>query len=128
MLQVKGDINNRADIATLISRFYDHVKIDPVVGHIFTDIAKVDWDKHLPVIHDFWENTLLYTGTYTGNPMKIHQQLHRLFPLTENHFAQWNKLFAATVDELFEGEKAVLAKQRAVSISTMMRLKLIHAV
>jgi hemoglobin len=33
-------------------------------------------------------------------------------------------LFTATVDELFEGEKAELAKQRAISISTVMRIKI----
>ena len=29
-------------------------------------------------------------------------------------------------DELFEGEKAELAKQRAISIATVMQLKLVH--
>jgi hemoglobin len=56
--------------------------------------------------------------------MKPHLQLHDIFPLTDAHFAQWSKLFAATVDELCQGEKAELAKQRALSIATVMRIKL----
>ena len=121
---MKKDIENRTDIEHLVINFYEKVKTDPVIGHIFTDIAKVNWPRHLPVMFDFWENTLLYTGVYTGNPMKSHLQLHAIFPLTDTHFAQWNKLFAATVDELFLGDKAELAKQRALSIATVMRIKL----
>ena len=73
---------------------------------------------------DFWENTLFYTGSYSGNPMKLHQKLHQMFTLTAKHFSQWVQLFTTTVDELFEGEKAELAKQRAISISAVMQTKI----
>ena len=36
------------------------------------------------------------------------------------------KLFQSTVDELFTGDKAELAKQRALSIATVMKLKTIY--
>jgi hypothetical protein len=41
-------------------------------------------------------------------------------------FQQWVHLFTSTVDELFAGEKALLAKQRAVSISTVMQIKILN--
>ena len=123
---MKKDIESRADIELLVKSFYEKVKIDPVIGSIFTDIARVNWEKHLPVMFDFWENTIFYTGSYSGNPMKSHQNLNKLFPLTKEHFSRWNQLFASTIDELFEGDKAVLAKQRAISISTVMQLKLFN--
>lgn len=123
---MKKDIESRDDIELLVKNFYEKVKIDPVIGNIFTDIARVNWEKHLPVMFDFWENTIFYTGSYSGNPMKSHQNLNRLFPLTKEHFSRWNQLFASTMDELFEGDKAVLAKQRAISISTVMQLKLFN--
>jgi len=126
MLVMKKDIESRSDIELLVKSFYEKVKTDPVIGSIFTDIARVDWEKHLPVMFDFWENTIFYTGSYSGNPMKSHQNLNKLFPLTKEHFSRWNQLFASTVDELFEGDKAVLAKQRAISISTVMQLKLFN--
>jgi len=126
MLVMKKDIESRDDIELLVKSFYEKVKIDPVIGSIFTDIARVNWEKHLPVMFDFWENTIFYTGSYSGNPMKSHQNLNRLFPLTKEHFSRWNQLFASTMDELFEGDKAVLAKQRAISISTVMQLKLFN--
>ena len=121
---MKKDIETREDIELLVTQFYEKVKKDPVIGYIFNDLARVNWEKHLPVMFDFWENTLFFTGTYSGNPMKSHQRLHQLYTLNEKHFAQWVQLFSATVDELFKGEKAELAKQRAISISTVMRIKI----
>lgn len=121
---MKKDIANREDIRSLINYFYRKVIIDPLIGFIFTDVAKVNWQKHLPVMYDFWENSLFYTGCYTGNPLQLHQRLNRLSPLKPAHFERWLELFNETVDELFEGEKAELAKQRAYSISTVIRLKL----
>lgn len=121
---MKKDIENREDIEKLVNRFYKKVIADPHIGFIFTDVAKVNWGKHLPVMYDFWENSLFYTGSYTGNPLKTHQHINRVVPLQPEHFNQWTNLFNETVDELFEGEKAGLAKQRAYSISTVIRLKL----
>lgn len=122
---MKKDIENRADIELLVNAFYDKVKTDAVIGYIFTDVAKVNWEKHLPRMYDFWENTLLYTGTYEGNPMELHKHLNRVMPLKASDFLQWNKLFLSTVDECFEGKNALLAKQRALSISTVMQIKIL---
>lgn len=123
---MKKDIEDKADIQLLVDSFYEKVKADPVIGFIFNDIVKVNWERHLPVMYDFWENTLFYTGVYLGNPMEMHRRLNQLIPLTAEHFQQWTNLFTSTVDELFAGEKAVLAKQRAISISTVMQIKIIQ--
>jgi hemoglobin len=121
---MKKDIETRDDVEQLIRAFYEKAKKDPVIGYIFNDLAKVNWEKHLPVMFDFWENALFYTGSYSGNPMASHQKLHQMFTLTPKHFSQWIILFTSTVDELFDGEKAELAKQRALSIATVMQLKI----
>ena len=117
---MKKDIKNRDDIEMLVNTFYTKVNDNPLLSPVFTDIVKVNWERHLPVICDFWENTLFYTGTYDGNPLDTHRRLHQVISLTHEHFRQWNLLFAASVDELFEGETASLAKQRAQSISSVM--------
>jgi len=122
---MKKDIEERNDIELLVNSFYDKVKADPVIGFIFNDIARVNWKKHLPVMYDFWENTLLFTGNYTGNPMEIHRRLNQVIPLTPAHFQQWLVLFTTTVDELFAGQKAELAKQRAISIAMLIQLKIL---
>jgi len=124
MTITKNDIQTRNDIELLIRTFYDKVIKDEAIGYIFNDVAKVNWDAHLPIMFDFWENVLFYTGNYRGNPMQLHKDLHSKEPLTGEHFMQWMKLFTETVDALFEGEKAELAKQRAMSISTMIQVKI----
>lgn len=121
------DITGREDIELLVNRFYDKIKKDAVIGHIFTDVAHVNWEKHLPVMYDFFENMLFYTGGYTGNPMELHRHLNRIRPLTREHFQQWEQLFCNTVDELFEGSTASLVKQRALSISAVMKIRILDA-
>lgn len=122
---MKKDIATRKDIELLVDTFYDKVKKDAVIGFIFTDLAKVNWEKHLPIMYNFFENMLFYTGSYTGNPMELHKKINNYLQLTTEHFNQWESLFSNTVDELFEGEKAELAKQRAISISKIMQLKIL---
>jgi hemoglobin len=119
------DIANRNDVELLVNTFYAKVIADQELGHIFQEIAKVDWPTHLSVMYDFWENIILFTGTYEGNPMNLHQHLHHITPLNEHHFEQWNYLFLKAVDELFEGTKASLAKQRALSISLIIKKKIL---
>ena len=123
---MKKHIEDREDIEFLMNSFYNKVRRDEVIGYIFNDIAKVDWDHHIPIICDFWENILFQTNVYKGNPMVTHMRLHTLTPLTKSHFERWQKLFIETVDEHFEGEMAELAKQRAISIATMMQIKIIQ--
>jgi hemoglobin len=123
---MKKEIENIDDIKWLIDHFYERVKEDPVIGYIFTREFRVNWERHLPVMYSFWENTLFYTGGYSGNPMEIHQRIHQRVNLNAEHFERWTKLFVETVDEYFKGEKAELAKQRALSIATIMKTKILN--
>lgn len=123
---MKRDIENRADIELLVNEFYRKVTEDDVIGFIFSDIVKMNWEKHLPVMYDFWDNALFFTGTYSGNPMNLHKHLHHIRPLDSKHFSRWVDLFLATVDECFEGEKASLARQRAISIAAVMEEKILQ--
>jgi len=123
---MKPDIQHRDDIAALINAFYDTVKRNPVIGHFFTQVVAVDWEKHLPVMYDFWEGVVFGTHTYKSNPITPHQHLHRLHALQKTDFEEWLRIFHATVDEMYEGSNATLIKQRAASIATVMQLKVIH--
>ncbi len=123
---MKKDIETRDDVIQMVNSFYEKVKADDIIGFIFTDIVKMNWETHLPLMYDFWENALFFTGSYLGNPMNLHQHLHHIRPLDAKHFAQWVLLFTKTVDELFDGEKATLAKQRANSIAAIMQEKILQ--
>jgi hemoglobin len=122
---MKNDIEGKEGIRLLVDAFYVKVKKDDVIGFIFTDIARVNWEQHLPIMYNFWENVLFQTGNYTGNPMASHAQLHHRFPLTREHFTRWKKLFLETIEQHFEGPNADLARQRALSIATVMEIKVV---
>jgi len=124
---MKQDLKGKEDIRLLINTFYDRVKEDATIGYLFNDVAKVNWEKHLPVMYAFWEQIIFHTGEYSGNPMAAHQRLHQQSPLQAAHFGRWKQLFLETVDLLFEGEHASVAKQRAQSIAIAMELKVLHA-
>jgi len=119
------DIENREDIERLIDEFYRRIREDDVVGVIFNDVATINWDKHLPVMCDFWDNVLFFSGKYAGNPMDLHKNLHSIRSIDSKHFSRWVQLFTETVDDLYTGEKAELAKQRAKSISFIIQDKII---
>lgn len=123
--QIKKDIEDREDIELLVNVFYSKVLADNVLGYIFQETAGMNWATHFPAMYNFWENVILFTGTYEGNPMNLHKHLHHITPLNETHFERWNQLFLDTVDGLFAGKKANLAKQRALSISAIIREKLL---
>ena len=121
---MQSDIISRKEIIVLVDEFYKKIKVNFTLGFIFNEVANVNWEKHLPIMYDFWENTLFYTGSYSGNPVNLHTHLHHLTPLNNTHFEQWNKLFIETVDEHFKGPNAELAKQRAISISLVLAQKI----
>lgn len=120
---MKKDIKNRKDIEGLVNAFYDKVKQDDVIGYLFNDVARVNWDEHLPKMYNFWENILFYTGNYSGSPMIVHRELHSKSTMNESHFKHWNQLFNETVDSLFAGEKAEEIKSRATNIAAVMMYK-----
>lgn len=118
------DITSRQDIVILVNTFYEKVQLNSVLGPIFNEIARVNWDTHLPKMYDFWESILFGVAKFKGNPMEAHFQVHQKQPLMQSEFNTWKELFCETVDELFEGEVAELAKQKADSIAGLMHFKL----
>lgn len=120
----KTDIQNRADIELLVRTFYDKILADETISFIFTDIAKIDLEHHFPRLFDFWENMLIQPNGYQANVLKIHLDLNQKVALLPEHFERWLQLFMKTVDELFEGKVAGMAKNRAISIAGVMQTKL----
>lgn len=120
---MKKDIENREDLLKLVRQFYQKLLADKSISYLFTDIAKIDLPHHLDILVNFWDSVLFQHDVYRKNAMQPHLDLHRQSPVQQHHFETWLKYFNETVDELFEGEKAFLAKERALSIATVMRIK-----
>ncbi|UEG50199.1 group III truncated hemoglobin [Ferruginibacter lapsinanis] len=121
---MEKDITTRADIEKLIIHFYEKVKADDVIGFIFNEVVKMDWEHHTQVIVDFWESIILDNPVYQNNAMEKHYILNDKVALTKIHFERWLHLFNSSVDDFYLGEKAMLAKKRARSIADLMLFKM----
>ena len=108
-----GDICTREDCERLVRAFYGRALTDPIIGWLFTDIAKLDLEAHVPKIASFWETVLLGAQSYRGGAFAPHAMLHMKARLHRGHFERWLFLWHATVDELFAGARADLAKSHA---------------
>lgn len=118
------DIETRADLETLLSQFYLSLLQDNKIAHIFTDVAKIDLEQHLPHIVNFWEQSLFGNNGYRKNVMQVHLDLNSKEKLTEEHFETWLHHFYTTTDTFFKGLNAEKIKTRAESIATVMKIKL----
>lgn len=122
---MKKDIENRADIYKLVKTFYVKLMSDELMMHFFEDFEDSEHlETHLQTLVDFWDNILFYTGGYRKNAMQPHLDLQQQKPFDEVHFNHWLSGFNDTIDELFEGEMAHTAKSRALSIATVMKIKI----
>lgn len=113
----RHDIASGEDCERLVRAFYGRALTDPVIGYIFTDVARLDLEEHVPVIAAFWETILLGAGTYRGGAFRPHAEIHMRSPLRAGHFDRWLALWRTTVDELFEGPRAEQAKTHAARVA-----------
>ncbi len=109
----RQDVIHIADIEDIVSRFYSDVLKDPIIGFIFSEVAKIELDNHLPIIVDFWADSLFKGKRYTGNTLKKHLDIHDLMPLKPGHFTRWLYLFNRAVDQNHQGINAEMMKARA---------------
>jgi hemoglobin len=118
------DIQDRADCERLVRAFYGRALTDPVIGFIFVDVAKLDLEAHVPQIASFWETILLGAQSYRGGAFAPHAALHAKVGLRAGHFERWLWLWRQTVDELFAGERAELAKSHAQRVAQAFHARL----
>lgn len=119
-----NDIQNQDDLYLLVDEFYKKLLADPSISYIFTDVVKIKIEEHLPILVTFWSQGILGTGGYTRNLTQIHLDIDAKEHLTPELFTIWLNHFYNTVDELFKGEKAEQIKTQALSISTIMQIKI----
>jgi hemoglobin len=114
-------IENRNDVNRLVNRFYAKIRKDELLGPIFNShIAEEKWPEHLSKLTDFWETNLFGIPKFKGSPSAKHINVdanlnHTIEP---KHFGKWLQLWFETIDELYEGELALKAKESARKMST----------
>ncbi len=111
---MKQDIQNRNDVFVLVSTFYARVVKNQEIGYFFDEVIE-DWTEHIEKLTDFWETNLFMASKFRGNPMRAHKEVDQKFnhSIEQKHFGVWLNLWFETIDDLFEGERASIAKNRA---------------
>ena len=110
------DITTKTDIELLINLFYEKLLQNPEMKVVFEGI---DFKNHVPQIVHFWSFVLLDEEGYKTNVFDKHLHL----PIKLHQFDIWLDTFIKTVDELYIGEKAELAKQRATVLTLTFKSK-----
>ena len=122
---MKQDIANRADLYIIVRDFYNYLFQSTDISHFFESFKHEDaLQEHLATLVDFWDNTLFYSGAYKKNAMKPHFIIHEEKGLQASDFDEWIFLFKKAVDDNFKGENSETIKSRALSIATVMKLKM----
>ena len=78
----------------------------------------------MPILVTFWSQGILGTGGYTKNLTQIHLDINEKEYLSPELFTIWLTHFNKSVDENFKGEKAEKIKTQALSIATIMQIKI----
>lgn len=120
------DIQNQDDLYLLVDEFYKKLLSDKSINYIFTDVVKIKIEEHLPILVTFWSQAILGTGGYTKNLTQIHLDIDKKEHLTKELFDIWLNHFNKTVDENFAGENSEKIKTQALSIATIMQIKIIN--
>lgn len=120
----KPTLDSPESVRLLVDSFYEKVQADSFIGPIFTDVAQVDWLKHLPKMYAFWESIILGNNAYDGHPFRPHLIVNQKHTITVEHFERWLRLFTATLSEQFQGETAEQVRQRATQIALVWANKL----
>ena len=123
----KPTIETREDVKNLVFKFYDIIKLDEKLGPIFLEIIPTDkWSSHIEKLTDFWMAQLFGIMNFKGNPVQAHRDVDKHFnhSISQDHFTHWLGLWFATVDGLYTGEKALLAKQRAQNMAVGQYIKI----
>lgn len=120
-----GDLEQRDDVRELVSKFYSKIRKNKEIGEFFNRTV-LDWDEHEERLTDFWENALFMNKAYSGNPIREHLNVDRLFNHTieQKHFGIWLNIWFETIDELFHGDNATKAKMRARKMATLLFIKI----
>ena len=119
-----NDIQTQSDLYLLVDAFYKKLLSDDKISYLFTEVVKIKLEEHFPILVTFWSQAILGTGGYTNNLTQIHLDVNAKSYLSPELFKLWLDHFYAAVDEHFMGEKAEQIKTQALSLSTILQIKI----
>ena len=121
---MRAEIKDSGDIKILVDTFQARVSQDELLAPIFNGRI-TDMPGHLDAMYKFWEGVLMNQSpsspsAYDPGSLSKHADL----PLMNQHFVRWLSLFLDTIDDLYSGPSAELAKVRAIRMAEEFQNKL----
>ena len=95
---------DEAFISVLVDTFYSRIRADRLIGPIFEETIRDNWEHHLGKMKDFWASVALNAGRYSGEPTPAHKKLLEVQPW---HFDVWLELFEETLRDTAPTTEAV---------------------
>lgn len=114
---MRPDIKDSNDIKVLVDNFNARMSRDELLAPIF--LGKVtDMPAHLAAMYKFWGGVLMDQSpsehsSFDPNSLAKHEDLQ----LMNQHFVRWLSLFLDTIDDLYAGPSAELAKVRVIRMA-----------
>lgn len=108
------DLDDRGEIAELVTRFYRELAQDSRFHHYFHTVAAVDWPTHTRRMTDFWAGALLggpADRRSAAEVIEAHVRLHRAEPFDRELFDRWLEIFDSTLDEGWTGPMTEAARR-----------------
>lgn len=116
----------KAHIEQLVTHFYQRVQKDDLLGPVFNDIAKVDWEHHIPLLCQFWNSIMLKTHEYHGSAYMKHVLIGQQTDIQETHFTRWLKLFRQEAKKHLPAQAAAEIIQRAELIGNSLKFGMLN--
>lgn len=113
------DIEDSGDVERIVRDFCRQATMDDLLGPVFA-AAGIMRNAYIETLVESWSWQLFGVRGYAGNPVRAYQPVHARTPFTVAHYARWRDLFDDTIDSLFVGPVAELAKARARKVAAAM--------
>ncbi len=119
------DISDQTDIVLLIDSFYEKVLQHDELSYFFKH-AIGNWTVHKQAFVKYWSKQVLFEDSYEGSPLHAHIAVDQMYDksFAEEHFNEWARIWVETVSELFDGQKAELAKESGKNMARNIYLKM----
>lgn len=112
-------------ISKLVDEFYFRIRDHDELGPIFDDVIGEGWESHLLKMKSFWSSVAMNTGTYSGQPVPVHQSLSNV---DEVHFDIWISLFEQTLWDIAPTDDVIpYFMERAERIAQSLKLAMFGA-
>lgn len=121
----KRDITFPADVTLLIETYFRRALDNPMLAFFVGPILE-NSPNHLEFVSNYWISHLLEAdhGKMSMRPI-LEVDKYLQFSLEKEHFEEWNKVWASTIDDLFTGDKATDAKNHGAYLSKFLYMKTI---